>query len=209
MHYEEYVIVWADSCPEGGGLTALTQDGDTLELQAGYSNRLKSTHSLYVELKMLAVVTGRYHRALMHGDTSILGGNELFANKLIIYFTDSDSRSFGITFRYLKGGSHHRKLIKEIWIHVNGMSSTCKAYHIAGRRMDVQGEDRKSRQRNVILSLPDIWLEAMSSIISPSSLIWALKFFLGDIGEPVPWYSKPHELAGRVTHIIAEPYAAE
>ena len=57
-HYDKFVIVWADSCPEGGGLTVLTQDGDTLELQAGYSSSLKSTHSLYVELKMLAVVTG-------------------------------------------------------------------------------------------------------------------------------------------------------
>ena len=101
VHHDEYVIVWADSCPEGGGLTALTQDGDTLELQAGYSNRLKSTHSLYVELKMLAVVTGRYHRAYMHGNTGMLGGNDLFVNKLIIYFTDSDSGSFGISFRFL------------------------------------------------------------------------------------------------------------
>ena len=170
VHYEEYVIVWADSCPEGGGLTVLTQEGDTLELQVGYSSHIKSTHSTYVELKMLAVVTGRYYRAYKQGNTNMMGGNDLFVNKLIIYFTDSDSGSFGITFRHLKGGLHC-KLIREIWNHVNGMHSTCKAYHVAGKRMDIQGEDGKSRQRNVTSSLPDMWLEAMSSIIPPSSLI--------------------------------------
>lgn len=83
----------------------LTQDGDTLELQAGYSNHLKSTHSIYFELNMLAVVTGSCHRAFKSWDTDIFGGNDLFANKLILYFSNSDSGVFGITLGILKAAS--------------------------------------------------------------------------------------------------------
>ena len=209
IHFQDFVMVWADTCPEGGGLTALTQEGDTLELQAGYSDYLNSTHPPYVELKMLAVVIRNYRRAYKRGDTNMLGGNDLFANKLILYFTGIDSGAFGIILSYLKGGKHHRRLIKEIWGHIDGMGSACKAYHVAGSRMDIQGEDKKSRQKNIISSLPDMWLEAMSSIIPPSSLFWILELFLGDLGEQLPWHAKPHELAGRVLHIVAEPYAAE
>ena len=49
----------------------------------------------------------------------------------------------------------------------------------------------------------------MSSIIPPYSLVWILKLFLGDLGEQSPWHAKPHDLAGRSSHIVAEPYVVE
>ena len=114
----------------------------------------------------------------------------------------------GLTFRRLKGHSGHCRLVQEISSNVEKMGSELKAYHVAGKRMDIEGEDGKSRQRSVGSSLPDMWTEAMSSVEPSPLLLWVLEFFLGDLGKRLPWHAQPHEIAGKASLIVGEPYGA-